>query len=285
MTMRWSKMTWLACLSLVLVTLSLTGCVDEDDDDEVDREAIKAAARVAANTIKTAFTTDLHSVKGHVQTLAAVDELKAVLNDPNATNNQSANDYLQAFNTAQETAVCYLMNASGITVAASNWDTNSSFVGKNYSFRPYFTSAMAGEPGEYFAVGVTTGVRGYYASYPVKEGDAVIGVVIIKEDLDYLEDTLAQVVGQRVLALLASPEGVIFMSKPDDLVLGSLGPLDVQEVQALTASKQFGEGPFEPLFDIDISDGDEVTLDDQQFLVTILSFNSQGWDLVLLSPV
>src|SRR5690606_24638532 len=50
----------------------------------------------------------------------------------------------------------YLVDASGITVAASNWRTPASFVGENYSFRPYFRDAMAEGAAEFFALGTVS---------------------------------------------------------------------------------------------------------------------------------
>ena len=37
--------------------------------------------------------------------------------------------------------VMYLMDVSGNTLAASNWDKHDSFVGRNFAFRPYFLEA------------------------------------------------------------------------------------------------------------------------------------------------
>jgi len=281
MTTQWIKSTWLAFLSLILVFTAFTGCLDEDDEDEVDKVAIKTAAELVASILRTNITMDMVNLQTHVETLAGADELKAVLNDPNATNNQSANEHLESFNTLKETSVCYLMNATGITVASSNWNTGSSFVGKDYSFRPYFTEAMNDTTGEYFAVGVTTGVRGYYASFPVKHNDNVIGVAIIKQELDYFETQLEQ----HVLAFVVSPEGIIFLSSDDALKLMSLWPLSDPVKDGLTASRQLGDGPFAPVLDSVVSDGDEVVYNGKKYLVTITALNDQGWDIVLLSKI
>ncbi len=280
MTTSWLKLSWLACLSLVLITSALTGCVDEDDD-EVDKVALKAAAELVANNLRLTVTNDMGEVQTDVMALAAFDSLKSVLNSPNDTNNQTANDHLEAYNTLKGTSVCYLMNATGVTVASSNWNTTSSFVGRNYSFRPYFTQAMGDQAGEYFAVGVTTGVRGYYASYPVKDNATVIGVAIIKQELDYLEAELAD----QVYAFMVNPEGIIFLSSDDTLTLQSLGPLTTQVADDLVASKQFGNGPFTAFLDKTVADGDEVTHDSQDYLVTIVEMNTQGWDIVILSKI
>jgi len=41
------------------------------------------------------------------------------------------------------------MDSRGITLAASNWNEESSFVGRDFGFRPYFTQAMAGHLGRF----------------------------------------------------------------------------------------------------------------------------------------
>ena len=63
----------------------------------------------------------------------------------------------------------YLMDADGITVAASNWQDELTFIGRDFSFRPYFVEAMAGRSGRYYALGTTSGRRGSYFSLPVGE--------------------------------------------------------------------------------------------------------------------
>ncbi|MBA4501651.1 ATP-binding protein [Marinobacterium marinum] len=100
---------------------------------------------------------------------------------------QRTNEYLQQVNETIGAADIYLMNASGTTRAASNWYKSSSFVGLNFSFRPYFQQARAGRAGRYFALGTTSRQRGYYFSWPVMDEAQVIGVVVVKIDLHDIE--------------------------------------------------------------------------------------------------
>lgn len=64
-------------------------------------------------------------------------------------------------------AAIYLMDKNGNTIAASNWDTPQSFMGQNFSFRPYFKEAIQGGTGHFYAIGNTTSVPGYFISQPV----------------------------------------------------------------------------------------------------------------------
>src|SRR3546814_6646698 len=83
------------------------------------------------------------------------------------------------------------MAADGMTFAASNWASDTPFVGNNFSFRPYFQHAMQGRLGRYFALGTTSGKRGYYlasqVSAPGADGDRILGAVVVKVSLDEIE--------------------------------------------------------------------------------------------------
>ena len=63
----------------------------------------------------------------------------------------------------------YLIRPDGETIAASNYQAELSFVGQNFSYRPYFIDAMRGMPGRFYGVGTTSGVRGYFFSAPVRD--------------------------------------------------------------------------------------------------------------------
>ncbi|MGE5514482.1 MAG: sensor histidine kinase [Bacteroidota bacterium] len=81
----------------------------------------------------------------------------------------------------------YVMNRAGLTVAASNAGGATSFVGKDFSFRKYFTAALQGRIGHEFALGSASQVPGYYVAQPVMAGDRVVGAVVAKIDLARLE--------------------------------------------------------------------------------------------------
>ena len=81
-------------------------------------------------------------------------------------------------------ATLYLIGADGITVASSNHDSSASFVGKDYSFRPYFRDAMARGRGEFFAQGTVSGIPGLYLAQRLADGS---GVVVVKVEFGALE--------------------------------------------------------------------------------------------------
>ncbi|HEV8034910.1 MAG TPA: sensor histidine kinase, partial [Yoonia sp.] len=77
---------------------------------------------------------------------------------------EAANSYLETVAVHAQAGELFLIDAEGETIAASNWNRAGSFVGENYGFRPYFQEAMATGQGQFYAIGVTTGVPGYFLS-------------------------------------------------------------------------------------------------------------------------
>ncbi|MGB1238140.1 MAG: sensor histidine kinase, partial [Pseudomonadales bacterium] len=91
------------------------------------------------------------------QLLSSHPALLSLLRQPASDGlKESANHHLAEVNRVLGTRDTYLMDAQGMTVASSNSASESSFIGRNFSFRPYFKTAMQGELGQYFALGTTS---------------------------------------------------------------------------------------------------------------------------------
>ena len=122
------------------------------------------------------------------QILGDLPALREVLGQPQlAAARDRANRLLDRVHSQTGADAIYLMDPDGTTLAASNWNQADSFVGRNFAFRPYFKEAMAGRPGRFFGLGTTSGKRGYYFAAAVNDGDRVLGVLVIKVDLDHTE--------------------------------------------------------------------------------------------------
>src|SRR5690606_10541928 len=79
-------------------------------------------------------------------------------------------------------SVIYVVNVEGETIAASNFDTDESFVGNNYQFRAYFRDAMTSGTGQLFAMGATSRVPGLYVSERIEGPEGALGVAVVKID-------------------------------------------------------------------------------------------------------
>ncbi|HEY9095083.1 MAG TPA: cache domain-containing protein, partial [Hydrogenophaga sp.] len=126
----------------------------------------------------------------HLPYLVGADpSLSSLLKAPgDPTHIERANHYLQFAQRRTDVAAIYLIDTEGNTLAASNWNTPSSFVGRNYQFRPYFRDAMTGRTGLFYGVGVTTGEPGAFIAAPIRDGLRIMGVVAVKIDLALFED-------------------------------------------------------------------------------------------------
>jgi PAS domain S-box-containing protein len=191
------------------------------------------------------LTTYLSEHIKSVRALSRIKELGTVLADTNLETIYRANQILDIFTHSLELDVSYLMDMEGTTICSSNRNQSDSFVGHDFSFRPYFKSAIQGQPGSYLALGVTSRKRGVYYSHPVfhPEIQEIIGVVVIKTSIEFLETTLFS--NPEHLLFFVSPDGIIFISNHPRYRFKLLWPLDDEIKDRILNSRQFGNGPWE----------------------------------------
>jgi two-component system C4-dicarboxylate transport sensor histidine kinase DctB len=180
--------------------------------------------------------------------LLAIDEtlVRALLNPNEKKRIEILNRYLETINRVSDTLDTYLMNKDGLTIAASNWNEERPFIGRNFNYRPYFKQAMEGNLGRYFALGSTSSKRGYYFAYPVKKDDEILGAVAIKIDIDSIEQIWA---ARDENFLVSDPDGVIFITTNSDWRFKTLEPLDQEVVHRITESRRYQDASFVALSD------------------------------------
>jgi len=154
------------------------------------------------------------------------------------------NKYLQKINNISQASDTYLMNSDGLTIAASNWQEELPFVGQNFSYRPYFQEAMNGHLGRYFALGTTSSIRGYYFAYPVRQQDKILGALVIKINIDSVENLWGHV---DQTFLVTDPDGVIFLSTNKDWRFRTLAPLPEVVRQEMIDNRRYPNASLEPL--------------------------------------
>ncbi len=183
----------------------------------------------------------------NVPTLLAEHEgLRSALSDPeDAAARLSLNRWLYEKQRAIDALDIYVMTPDGLTIAASNFDREDSFIGQNFNYRPYFLGAVQGNLGRYFAVGTTSGVRGYYFAAPAHSNSGqIIGVVAIKVGLDAIEAEWRQ---QEAQILVTDPEGIVFLSSQPNWLFRGLLPLDANRKRQIIASRRYADKTPVPL--------------------------------------
>ncbi|MBN7119658.1 sensor histidine kinase [Ectopseudomonas oleovorans] len=166
--------------------------------------------------------------------------------------------------------VIYLMNNRGVTLAASNWDKPDSFVAGNFAFRPYFREALAGRLGRFFGLGTTSGKRGYYFAYPVREDDHNIGALVVKVDLDHTETLWGNTPEQ---LLVTDTNGVVILTSRPDWRFHASRPLDRAEQSAIASNQPYPtQAP------------PRLALDPNAWLTQSRVLDETGWTVSILAP-
>ncbi|MDR0577191.1 MAG: GHKL domain-containing protein [Candidatus Accumulibacter sp.] len=171
--------------------------------------------------------------------------LKDLLKNPEEERARSeANDYLMNVANSADLNATYLMDRKGLTLAASNHRLASSFVGHNYSFRPYYIDAMLKGLGIFYGVGATTGYPGYFITGPVEDQGERIGAVTVKISLEDFEMAMIRS-GDKVF--LTDAHGIIFLASVREWKYHSLMPLGDEVRGRISASRQYGDWRIDPL--------------------------------------
>jgi len=248
---------------------------------DMARQEIVKENESTITLLSTHLTDELKKLAGAAKAISGSPWIPPALISGNDQDIARANSALDRYNSAMGASVSYLMDSKGLTIASSNRNDPDSFVGKSYQFRPYFTQAISGNAGRYFALGVTSLKRGFYASYPVRDDkSAIIGVVTMKKDLDDIEANLSA----DSYLFFINPQGIIFLSSRKEMLFKSLWPISRETGQALLASKQFGNKPFEAVLSQETADGMDVTLNGKHYLVSRKVIDPEGWSIVLMNP-
>lgn len=177
--------------------------------------------------------------------IADHDDIVALVADPdNASLRIRANAYLKEINQLLKSSDIYVMLIGGDTIAASNYDAPLSFVGQNFSYRPYYQDAAEGRQGRFFALGTTSLKRGYYFSAPVHVGGEVRGVVVFKVDIEPIE---ASWKSDEYEIVVTDPEGIIFMSGRPEWLYAGLLPLTQERLDRTAASRRYANATLREL--------------------------------------
>ena len=219
--------------------------------------------------------------QSQVRILAGFEQIQEALLNQNEESLLAAHRILDHFAEDLAYDVGYLMDSSGKTIASSNRNQTDSFVGQNYSFRPYFVEAIQGRPSIYLAVGVTSGIRGVYFSHPVYREDAgkPIGVAVIKVSTHDLDSEFSRF--RTGTELLVHKSGMIFVSNREDWTLNLLWRVFPEELAEIKNTQQFGKGPWNWTGLERRGDNHAVDGSGEEYLIHEMSLeNCPGWRIV-----
>lgn len=221
-SIRHGRVIGLAALSGIAVLLILL--IGQRLANEHYMETGLGRAETVLRLTANALDADLARFEVVPELIADFDLIHEIASDPqNPALIAEANHWLAAQNADVGSSDIYLILPNGQTIAASNYLNELSFIGENFSYRPYFTQAMQGKSGRFYGVGTTSGVRGYFFSAPVWDAmGQIIAVVAVKIGVDRIEEGWR---GGEYQVMVSDPEGLIFLSSNHGWLYQSLFPL------------------------------------------------------------
>jgi two-component system C4-dicarboxylate transport sensor histidine kinase DctB len=206
--------------------------------------AMRAYMGEASAQAGTALRLAVSALSGHLNRyeplpalIADHDDIKELVSRPeDGALREAANLYLKEINGLLKSSDIYVIRPDGETIAASNYDGPGSFVGENFSYRPYFQDAIGGRQARFYALGTTSLKRGYYFASPIRVGETIRGVIVFKVDIDMIEASWS---GGEYRIFVSDPEGIIFMSGSPDWRYGAILPLTAERRARTEASRRY----------------------------------------------
>jgi PAS domain S-box-containing protein len=166
-------------------------------------------------------------------------DVQALLRTPrDAALRARVNDYFADLQATTGAAALFLVDRAGLTLAASNWNLPSSFVGQSYRQRPYFQDAVQGRRGLFYGLGLTTGQSGLFIAEPVRADGAILGVVVVKISLEPLQAAWMRGADPVVLR---DNHGIVFLSAVPDWLFHAIRPVSAADLRWIVAHRQYGD--------------------------------------------
>ncbi len=279
----------LALLALVWVVASLAGAYAAGETAR--RSASVALARQSENAAAlhaAVLRSELEKYRSLPPALATDPDVARLLNAPIGADAKALNQRLEALAHQTRASAIYVLAADGVTRAASNWRQPISFVGADYSFRPYFIKAMAEGTAAFFALGTVSRTPGLFlARRVVDQNGRPLGVVVVKVEFDALE---AEWRASGEPAYVADPGGVILITSVPAWRFRTLRPMDAASRSLTLADQTLGHGALTPLNFPTPSDGRsqlvEAPVDGavRHWMHASSQTATAGWTLHLLTP-
>jgi diguanylate cyclase (GGDEF)-like protein/hemerythrin-like metal-binding protein len=253
---------WLMATAMVAVLGAgwlFTDRLGKLHEKEVARDADAASAQIQDHLVM-----EMEAVEDDARILAG---LLTLFHAADASQRDRAVDVVAA---GRADRVAYFIDPSGVTRAASNRAESDSFMGKDFSMRPYFQEAIAGYPGRFVGVGLVSRLPGFFAGQPVRDGHgAITGVAVVKKTLN---------------AESFGPKGAdsSFVVAPDGRVLlaGSLRyegrPLWAQAVPGGAVENRA------PILDRPVSGTEWTVLDGDRYIAVRRPIPGSDWSVVTL---
>lgn len=261
--------------------------------------ALESLQRDARNELRLSVTGLTGYLSRHEylpELLASRETVQRYLSGPRTQDTMPLNQLLDRFRRTTSVSDIYLLDNEGTTLAASNWHRPDTFIGVNYSFRPYYRDAIHGRNGRFYGLGVVSQDRGYYFSAPIWADDlnpdaSPVGVMVVKVPID---ETEASWKNPDTELLVVDHNDIVFMASQPELRLKALHPLDELRRQTLQDTRRYADEPLEPIGltederlsnDTQLVGFDHGLLAGSKYLSLSQPLPQLGWSMHILKPL
>lgn len=253
-------------------------------------DTLRRNAAVRSDRLTSALKSTLERYESLPYLVAGHPAVQEALVTPNPGSAlvERANRYLEDVNRHARATTTYIIRADGICVAASNWQRPDSFAGVEYRFRPYFIEAIKGGVGRFFGIGTISHDPGYYISQPVLRDGRIVGVAVVKLNLEWFPGTDVS-----EPLFVTDDHGVIFLSSVPAWKYHTVRPLSGAVADSIYQTRQYAQQDITPL-PVTVQ---QVLEDDARivrvgggrgavrYLATRRAVGEPDWHLVTMSPV
>lgn len=251
-------------------------------------DALRREAAVRGDRTTAALKSTLERYESLPYIVGEHPLVQDVLVDPKPEWVDAANRYLERVNRYARATTTYIIRADGLCIAASNWRAPDSFVGANYRFRPYFIDAVKGGVGRFFGIGTISHDPGYYVSQPVRRDGEIVGVAVVKLNLEWFPGADAT-----EPLLVTDDHGVIFLSSVPAWKYHTVRRLPADVVASIDQTQQYARQIIAPLpARVERVLGDDADIvrigrgiGAPRYIQTRRAIGVPDWDLVTMSPV
>ncbi|GGF54897.1 two-component sensor histidine kinase [Azorhizobium oxalatiphilum] len=220
--------------------------------------------------------------------LAEDPGVRAALERPEEARLLSLDARLEALAEATRAGAIYLLDTRGMTIAASNYRSDESFVGSDYSFRPYFQTAMTDGHTEHFAFGTVSLRPGLYMSRRLEGNTGPLGVIVVKAEFGQVQDEWRRFVEP---TFATDERGIVLVSSEAAWRFRATVPVPEHQRAEIRTSLQFGDAPLDilPIRPVQVPPETVVVdapqaLAGQTFVEVEAPVPTTGWTLHMLAP-
>lgn len=212
-------------------------------------------------------------------------DVRRLLDEPaNAALGLAVSRYLGVLNALAGADNLYVVQRSGMTLAAADFDRPGTPVGQDLSYRPYVREALASGHGQFYGIGITSSRAGFYLSYAIPAKGPASGVATVKVNLEAFEREWRELPGE---FLLVDDNQVVILSSNERWKYHPIAPLSDAARREAAEARRYGASDLSPLDWVATeridARAEQLKIDGRDRLGSDRPVNRGQWRLILLS--